>query len=194
MRWLLILLSLPLLVLAEEPPQEKHWWQKRHERPDYYYPHQPHFEVMEQGGDSCMLCHPFSPNSLLDIEQLGLLNVIANEPLAAICHECHKLELNAPWRCDLCHSDPATAWPENHNIDYINRHSEDARLDDGECRSCHLDLSFCSDCHFDRSNARRRVHRLGYLNQHGIDSRIDPAACGQCHNSFFCSDCHREAR
>lgn len=194
MRGWLLLSFVPCLLLAQEPVEEKSWWQKRHERPDIFYPHNIHLQVMEQGGDSCMLCHPFSANTLVDSKQLQAVNLIANEPLAAICHECHMAEVSAPYACDVCHNDPAKIWPEDHNTDYTHRHAEDARRDDGECRSCHLEAAFCSECHFQRMTLGRRVHNLGYINQHGLDARLDPAACGVCHNGFFCSDCHRGAR
>ena len=194
MKWGFMLFFVPSLLLAEVPADEKNWWQLRHERPDIYYPHNAHLAVMEEGGDSCMLCHPFSPNNLLDLQQLKAVTQIANEPLAAICHECHMVEISAPWACDVCHDDPVKIWPDDHNYDYLHHHAEDAREDDGGCRRCHLESAFCSECHAQRMPLGRDLHNLGYINQHGLDARIDPAACGVCHNSFFCSDCHREGR
>jgi hypothetical protein len=191
---LVMLFLLPSHLLAEEPAKEQSWWQKRHDRTDIYYPHKAHFKVMDEVGDSCLLCHPFNSNSLLDEKQLKAITVIANEPLAAICHECHTTNISAPYACDLCHDEPSKIWPENHNVDYTNRHAEDSRRDDGGCRTCHLENSFCSECHSQRSVLGRPMHNLGYINQHGLDARIDPAACGACHNRFFCSDCHQESK
>ena len=36
------------------------WWKIREKRTDIYYPHNAHMDVMEQEGDSCMLCHPYT--------------------------------------------------------------------------------------------------------------------------------------
>ena len=174
--------------------KEKSWWEKREKRPDIYYPHKPHMKTMKQGGDPCLLCHPFSKTDITDLKQIKPLSVIANEPLEAICHDCHMDKLTAPWRCDLCHNDPTVIWPDDHNFNYLNHHGEDSRLDDGECRQCHIDVSFCTDCHFQRDSTQRQAHSLGYRASHGIDARINAASCGRCHNSGYCRDCHQEIR
>ncbi|MBT4146908.1 MAG: hypothetical protein HOE45_08565, partial [Gammaproteobacteria bacterium] len=83
MRWIIysVLLSLSIVCVAAEQPfiptvpgQEKQsqdqadqkkqetWWEKRDERSDIYYPHKLHYEVMEEEGDSCLLCHAFQKN------------------------------------------------------------------------------------------------------------------------------------
>ncbi len=210
MRMLLLLIALfSLPALAQQPAQEKEvtaeqkkeksWWQKRDERSDIYYPHKAHFDAMEKEGDSCLLCHPFNENSVTDQKQFEKLNVISNEPLEAICHECHVSKLTAPSRCELCHDDPEKIWPKDHNLDYIAHHGEDARLDasrakDEQCSSCHIDQSFCSDCHFRRDKTDRREHSLGYRASHGIEARMNAASCSRCHNIGYCSDCHRKSR
>lgn len=194
---LLLLMSLvlpSLLLFAEETTKEKTWWEKRNDRPDLYYPHNAHLELMEKEGDSCMLCHTFQANEITDLEQVKKLNVIANEPLEAICHDCHVEKLTAPWQCDLCHHDPRDIWPPDHNFDYLTYHGEDARLDEEQCAQCHIDLSFCSDCHFRRDPMQRRVHLLGYRASHGIEARMNASYCSRCHNARFCSDCHKRSR
>ena len=184
----------PTPAFAMNEQKEKHWWEKRNERPDIYYPHKIHMKVMEKEGDSCLLCHPFSRNDVTDLKQLKALNIIANEPLEAICHDCHVVRLTAPWRCNLCHNDPRKISPQDHNFDYVAHHREDARLDENKCRRCHIDLSFCTDCHFRRDPLQRRVHPLGYRSSHGIEARMNAAECGRCHNPGFCRDCHRGRR
>ena len=194
---LLLLVSLVLsswALFATETDKEKTWWEKRNERPDLYYPHNVHTEVMEKEGDRCMLCHTFQSNEVTNLEQLEKLNVIANEPLEAICHDCHVAKLSAPWQCDLCHHDPRDIWPSDHNFDYLAHHGEDARLDEGQCQQCHIDVSFCSDCHFRRAPLQRRVHLLGYRATHGIEARMNARYCSRCHNARYCSDCHKRSR
>jgi len=182
-----------------ESPEKKKWWENRIKQADIYYPHQAHMQSMTEEGDSCMLCHTFANNKIINEKQLKQLTTIANEPLKAICHDCHLDDVRAPWRCELCHTDKTTIWPDDHNYDYIHQHNEDARISEKACRSCHLDIAFCSDCHFRRSgggNAKGQglgadYHPLGYQSRHGIDARMMPSQCGRCHNSFYCSDCHR---
>lgn len=179
--------------------QEKEikWWETRNDKAqqnDLYFPHNIHMEVMEQEGDSCMMCHSFSANSIIDEQTLRAVTVIANEPLKQICHDCHVVDLRAPWRCELCHADPASIWPDDHKFGYIQHHSEDARRDEAACNECHLDLRFCTDCHFRRDTSGEDYHPMGYQSRHGIDARMMASNCGRCHNNFYCSDCHRSKR
>lgn len=182
----------PMLSFAQS--MEKKWWEKRENQADIYYPHNAHLKVMEKMGDPCMICHPFSGNKVKDLKRVEKLNVIANEPLLAICHSCHVEELSAVSECGVCHRDKRKIWPPEHNYDYKNRHGEDARLDSAGCAKCHLSPSFCTDCHFRRDRYGRKEHSLGYRGSHGIDARISPGECGKCHNTWFCNDCHRKMK
>jgi len=181
---------------------EKKWWEKRIDNKDIYYPHQVHMQTMDKEGDSCMLCHTFAPNNaankVINEKHLKQLTTIANEPLEAICHDCHMDDVRAPWRCNICHTDKTTIWPDDHNYDYIHQHNEDARLNENQCRTCHLDIAFCSDCHFRRTgggvSGGSEYHPMGYQSRHGIDARMMPSQCGRCHNSFYCTDCHRNKK
>lgn len=198
-KWLLLLLMLLFIgssiVRAEDAGEkEPSWWQQRHDRPDIFYPHQLHFKAMQQEGDPCLLCHSFARNDEPKVDQLKALTTIANEPLEAICHSCHVDRNSAPFKCDLCHTDPTAIWPRSHDNDYVNHHAEDGRLDEGECQSCHLDVSFCSDCHFHRDSSNHQQHELGYLQLHGIDARMNTLSCARCHSSRYCADCHRGIR
>lgn len=191
---LLIMLCLGAAAAQAEPPKEKTWADKRADRPDLYYPHQIHDKVMRAEGDPCLRCHAFSGNAVTDLGTVKALTAIANEPLEAICHDCHVERLTAPWRCALCHSNPAKIWPRSHDFDYVARHGEDARRDQRGCSACHIDTAFCADCHLRREGTARRVHLLGYRSRHGLDARLDPAGCGACHGPAYCSDCHRGVR
>ncbi|MDM8545294.1 hypothetical protein QUF61_02255 [Candidatus Venteria ishoeyi] len=175
--------------LAEAQKKEK-WWEQRQQREDIYYPHDKHDQVMQDLGDSCLLCHSFAKTQLTDPKALKPLTLIANEPLAAICHECHKENIAAPWDCKTCHPDKTTIWPEDHNIDYVYNHAADARADESGCRECHIELSFCTDCHFKSSNLSHQIHPLGYLSWHGLDVRGSAFACGKCHSGSYCQRCH----
>ncbi len=167
------------------------WWEKRDKRTDIYYPHQAHFQVMEAEGDSCLLCHGFGPNTLTDKKKLKSLTTLANEPLKAVCHDCHVDERRGPWRCELCHDDKTKIWPADHHYSYIEHHGEAGRRDEAGCRECHLDLSFCTNCHFRRDTAGQGYHPLGYRSLHGLEARIDTLSCGRCHNTPYCDECHR---
>jgi len=196
----LFLVFFSVLVVAEPLPpleqpslektKEKTWWQKRDVRSDIYYPHKAHYATMEEEGDSCLLCHSFQKNAEHDDKKRAPLNTIANEPLEAICHDCHLTELRAPWRCDVCHDDVTKIWPADHNSGYIQNHAEDSKQNADECRTCHVDQKFCTDCHFRRDTFGSGYHPLGYRSKHGLEARMMPANCSKCHNYFYCRDCH----
>ncbi len=177
---------------SDSTKADQKWWKKRLNNKDIYYPHKIHSQSMNEEGDSCMLCHTFAKNTLVNEKQLKHLTTIANEPLKAICHDCHLEDLRAPWRCNICHTDKTAIWPDDHNYDYIHQHNEDARSNETQCRSCHLDIAFCTNCHFRRGNSGNKdYHPLGYQSRHGIDARMNASQCGRCHNSFYCTNCHR---
>jgi hypothetical protein len=170
--------------------KEKKWWENREKRTDIYYPHNAHMEVMDEEGDTCMLCHPYTKNEIKNIPTLKAVTVIANEALKPICHSCHVDEMRGPWRCDLCHDDKEKIWPIDHRSDYINHHAEIAKQNREWCTECHLDMNFCTDCHLRRDTSGTGYHPLGYRTLHGLEARFDPARCGRCHNELYCSDCH----
>ncbi len=190
-----MIFSLPVIADNDEVEEkEKTWWELRNDRNDIFYPHKPHMEIMEQNGDACMLCHPFTKNTIHDEKILKPLSQINNESLEAICHDCHVDKINAPSECRLCHPDPSTVWPQDHNYDYSTAHAEDAQHNQQTCNECHKQLSFCTDCHFRRTTTGLNTHKLGYKTLHGLDARIAPAKCGSCHQANYCSDCHRRIR
>ena len=175
-----------------EKGKEKTWWQKRDVRTDIFYPHEAHYETMEKEGDSCLLCHTFQKNKEHHEKKRRAVNVIANEALEKICHDCHVTEVKAPWRCDVCHNDSKKIWPADHNSGYIENHGEDAKQNEKQCKTCHLDTKFCSDCHFRRDTSGKGYHPLGYRSKHGLEARMMPANCSKCHNVFYCQDCHEQ--
>ena len=170
---------------------EPTWWEKRHERADIYFPHQAHMNIMEARGDVCMACHPFTGTPKTNINDQVILTALANEPLEAICHECHMVERSAPLACVICHTDIDKVRPVDHGYDYTNYHAAATQQNEAACRSCHIEMSFCTDCHFRRNSGNRVNHLLGYRDRHGLDARLDTASCGRCHNTAYCRDCHR---
>jgi len=170
--------------------EEKKWWEKRYDRKDIKFPHNVHIGIVDQDGDACMLCHSFQQNTITNEKQLKQLTEISNEPLKAVCHDCHVTELRGPWRCNLCHDDRQKIWPDSHRFNYIDHHGEDARHDETTCNECHIDRSYCTDCHMKRDTTEEDYHPPGYRTMHGIEARMMSFNCARCHNSFYCINCH----
>ncbi|WP_456403950.1 hypothetical protein [Thiolapillus sp.] len=190
---LLLLLCLSVPLVAQDQGEEKRWWEKRSEqKPDLYFPHKAHDEVMKTSGVTCLACHPFNPIEETDPGKAAEMAVVANEPLKAICHSCHVEDRSAPAECSLCHPDPKKIWPRDHDFDYVRLHGPDAARDEKACPACHLDLNYCIDCHFRRDANTQRNHGPGYRLSHGLEARMDPRQCGSCHKPSYCFDCHRE--
>ncbi len=191
----LLLLSVGLLTIpgrADETGRTgERWWEKRRQQPALFYPHNKHLAIMAEEGDPCMRCHPFNPAAGKNSDLHRRLAPIANEPMMAICHDCHVTRRRASWSCDLCHPDPETIRPKDHGFDYANHHAEAVRRDADSCETCHLDQAFCTDCHFQRLGGPDHEHPPGYADSHGLDARLDALTCSGCHQSFFCRDCHR---
>jgi hypothetical protein len=181
-------------ISSKKVQPKKTWWKIRNakeKRADIFYPHNAHMQTMEKEGDSCLLCHTFNKNFELKPDRLRAITTIANESLEKICHDCHVDDLRAPWRCNLCHPDPEKIWPNDHNFNYKLHHSEDARRNETICKTCHLDLSFCTNCHLRRDTSGADYHPMGYQSRHGMEARMMGGNCGRCHNNFYCRDCHR---
>jgi hypothetical protein len=188
---MMVILSCHLFASEEKQNEEQEtWWEKRHQRPDIYFPHNAHMDVMSQSADVCMACHPFSSNIITNLEQLESVQVIYNEPLEAICHSCHLEARSAPMACQVCHVDGKTIRPSDHKGDYTWFHTETARSDEKSCLKCHVDLNFCTDCHFRRNPSRQVMHPLGYRDRHGIEARINASSCAACHQPGYCRNCH----
>lgn len=197
MKWSFLLFVLMIIgqaVAEEASSDEERWWERRHNRPDLYFPHNAHKEAMSQGGDLCMACHPFTSNEITDLERLDQVQTIYNEPLAEICHACHMEARSAPMDCVVCHTNTDSIRPPDHVGDYTWFHKESARNDEAGCRSCHIDLNFCTDCHFGRDAARRNVHPFAYRDRHGLEARMGAGDCAGCHQPGFCADCHARRR
>jgi hypothetical protein len=167
------------------------WWEKRHQQTEFYFPHNAHLKIMQKRGDLCMACHPFTGTPKTTLKQQRQLTQLANEPLKAICHQCHLLERSAPLDCKICHKNINKIRPKDHGQNFIDFHGAEAKQNEAQCRSCHLEMSFCTNCHFQHNNNQHIKHPLGYRNQHGLDARLDATACGKCHNTHYCRDCHR---
>ena len=190
--WCLLFLLVFSMPVTKADDQVPNWSELRQKRADIYYPHEPHYPIMQELGDACMLCHSFGGNTEHELSLLQKLNDVANEPLESICHSCHVDKRQAPSRCDVCHTNPQKVWPSSHDYDYIHTHSTEAIVDENSCKECHLAVSFCTDCHFSRGSLPGNEHPLGYINSHGIEARMNVSSCSTCHSAAYCSECHEQ--
>lgn len=126
-----------------------------------------------------------------------------------LCGQCHE-----PTFCVRCHSaapGPPLADLEPlantrdfvHRGDFMARHADEARLQQGTCTRCH-GVDFCDGCH-QASGVGGRVgpgaaHPPGWLDPlsprgHARAARRNILACASCHESDatqVCVPCHRE--
>jgi hypothetical protein len=129
-----------------------------------------------------------------------------------ICFHCHEGRRGLD-DCATCHSEVAILTPPNHELDWAHNHGEEARQDDGACRTCHSE-DHCQECHeggqlLSPKKTRtgvlvpygpqvaapkmmvERVHDLNYRFTHSLDAIGKESECLTCHgHQTFCSDCH----
>ncbi len=127
------------------------------------------------------------------------------------CATCH-----AQTMCDSCHdsSKPlgvATRNPDQleatlvHRFDFLSRHPLEARLQPGQCVTCHAKTE-CDACHITRGvsgavEGGASPHPIGWAsgvgastNLHGPAARRDIGSCASCHDqgpATNCVRCHR---
>jgi len=158
------------------------------------FSHKKHNKYFEQEKIYCSNCH-FMQFSLEGKRRKdrGKLSSELLYPGMEECHYCHenkKYENAAPQECLLCHVALSGMMPDNHRVDWINRHKSASRIED-DCAKCHRD-NYCSDCHLKRDTIRQRVHDRNYLYAHSIEARANPRKCVSCHTASYCLTCHIE--
>lgn len=159
------------------------------------FSHKAHKNVLKKERIICSNCHSM---------QISLENQPRNKradlsgellyPGMEECHYCHnndKYEGNAPKECLTCHKDLGGMLPDNHKIDWLNRHKMISKLEKSECSKCHQD-SYCTDCHLKRDTIRQRVHDRNFLYAHSVEARSNPRKCVSCHTAAYCLSCHTE--
>lgn len=83
-----------------------------------------------------------------------------------------------------------------HSRTFARRHEDAARRDDGDCATCHVELSGgrgaeCQRCH---ERVRPRDHSVRWREDpHGRAAIRDPERCATCHQEERCADCHSVA-
>lgn len=83
--------------------------------------------------------------------------------------------------------------PENHLVDWMQRHSHVARAQSQDCMDCHREQD-CTSCHNEYAARPYTVHPPNYIVVHSMDARLDTANCTSCHQvETFCTTCHIQA-
>jgi hypothetical protein len=121
------------------------------------------------------------------------------------CFRCHNLNpsikgtvkgasgLNAPGKCELCHTPTFELKPDNHFVANFQTKGHPALFKlRGEqyCSMCHDQKTFCTKCH-----GVDMPHPADWLQKHSDQFKNAPAAtlvvCRRCHpGANFCSECH----
>lgn len=162
------------------------WEPKQVSKPIDLYNHQKHFPRFAQYGIQCDLCHK-TPDSFVNKEKIDRMG----------CHHCHNNEISkvpeaARFKCITCHKDLSQVKPDNHQLNWIDRHQAIAKQDKDFCLKCHKTF-FCTDCHQNRDFEDKRMHTRGFRYYHSIVARSNPRTCSNCHQMSFCESCHLDS-
>ncbi|MEQ8280255.1 MAG: cytochrome c3 family protein [Deltaproteobacteria bacterium] len=133
------------------------------------------------------------------------------EPMRmADCLECHaglEREMVASTerldRCAVCHvvtresTSPFLASQLDralaHSPTFRRRHARAAEADDGDCATCHVEMSggVGADCQRCHERTRPKDHTVRWREEpHGRAAVRDPERCSTCHQRDRCADCH----
>ncbi len=118
-----------------------------------------------------------------------------------VCRQCHHTGF-----CSDCHSQRDNLRPSVknrgkmesnfiHRMDWLSRHSVEARLDPNYCSKCHGSSS-CQDCHTHHGiapNSEKKFnnHPQGWVTLHGSAARRNIVSCAACHDQGAASNCVR---
>lgn len=112
------------------------------------------------------------------------------------CANCH-----AQVDCQDCHSGDNVR-PRVHRLNFAFDHSVEARANEVECSTCHMDAGFCAACHTANNVLPGNHSRGDWLlpggdgGQHAIEARFELESCISCHDtgdqSPLCAACHGE--
>lgn len=158
------------------------WEPKQVNVPLDLYNHNKHFARFGQYGVNCSLCHK-TPDSYNreKVDRMG-------------CHYCHNNGQSpapkaARFKCITCHKDLSQIKPDNHRLNWVDRHQTTAKSDKNYCYKCHKSY-FCIDCHQKRDFVEKRMHTRNFRYYHSIVVRSNPRTCSNCHQRNFCKNCH----
>ncbi len=165
-------------------------------------PHLPDEPKPEYEDVACGQCHA-AVKASADLEMV--------EPMRmADCLECHaglEREMVAKTerldRCAVCHvvtretTSPFLASQLDrglaHSPTFRRRHDRAAAADDGDCATCHVELSggVGADCQRCHERVRPKDHTVRWREEpHGRAAVRDPERCTTCHQRDRCADCH----
>lgn len=131
----------------------------------------------------CADCH----GGILN-EDLTSVPKLDRQDVLAIRNRSHAREQD----CSQCHVDmDMDTPPQNHELDWQQRHGFFASQEDAACSVCHTENS-CQECH---SVTQPRSHNnLWRRKTHGVEAMWGRESCTLCHEPESCDSCHQEVK
>ena len=157
------------------------------------FSHKKHNEVLESLKIQCSECHNFSIKGEISGP---LARPVTENFLKApghICHQCHfgKVNLPRPNQCRVCHQASEILKPQDHFLNWKERHGRMAEMDRASCERCHNTAQTCNQCHSKVDLMKPKVHQANFRLFHSVNARSNPQSCVVCHRKgSFCQDCH----
>jgi hypothetical protein len=130
----------------------------------------------------CTTCHA-NLDAALSKDRAGHLPVMAD------CMTCHE-QKQAKTDCKVCHLPTDDLKPNDHKLDWTNRHGLFATGSQESCKQCHK-TDDCQKCH--NGDIVFSPHPRNYVARHGQDAHLSDMNCSVCHDqTSFCNACHRQ--
>jgi hypothetical protein len=151
-----------------------------------YSPKFGHIRHVEKAKLTCGDCHK-DLDKPLDADHRG------HFPKMADCLACHD-QRKATTECSACHTSDDSRKPQDHLVNWLNRHGAAASMaEEQQCNQCHghSNIVECQSCH--TGDPVFFPHPRNYIARHGQDAHLSDLRCATCHEQReFCNECHRQ--
>ena len=157
------------------------------------FSHPRHNKILETLKIQCSECHNFS---IKGVEKGPLAQPVDENFLKApqhVCHQCHfgNVSLPRPNQCRMCHQASEKLKPQDHFLNWKERHGRVAQMDSNSCQRCHNTAQTCDQCHAKVDLMKPKAHPANFRFFHSVQARLTPQSCVVCHRKgSFCQDCH----
>ena len=134
----------------------------------------------------CTQCHTVVGKN----ERDQLIYGLPSMPTCMTCHDGRQVSAE----CTLCHINTDNLLPQDHRLQWMQRHDEVARSDISTCAQCHVQEQSCDMCHRG-DNLQGIPHREGFVDTHAFSFYSKSKDCTACHDfAVDCVSCHRSRR
>jgi hypothetical protein len=108
-------------------------------------------------------------------------------------HQTRPMEIEGSREGNGVQTETSPNLPENHTVNWLERHASIARTDPAKCMECHQQDD-CASCHTEDVTTPFKVHPPNFATIHAANPKLNTSNCQDCHKpETFCTSCHAKA-